>query len=737
MPHAPLVFKMRCHHPNRKRSIIANKNYLKYIATREGVDLSVEKNNYNINEDIIYKESENDKYIKYMANRPRSHGLFGNVDTSNLDKLAKQVADLTKQGKNIYRGIISLSGLDAEKLGYTSKEKWNTYLKKVMPDIAKEIGISVSSFTWVAAFHAEKSHPHVHFQLWDNTNKIKSPYIHTSIQHKCRKLLSDAMFDEEYENYIKEIYKLEREELNAIRNKSRSEITRTVKELMESMDNFVPGLNVEKLPSRITINEVDKFSKDIYELVNILPTKGSIDYKYLSENIKKHTDKIVDSLLDRLDIKKELHEYLKAVEDGHKLLGKSKFDIDIAKNNANKDIRKRVANIVLKHCKEIKISYNNAEQFITETIEKNGDPKESDYDTDFLDYESNEHSNLHIESNRYNLKWNDSYKKALFYLYNNENKDCAKAFEILQNETKKKNILALIELGKMYTHGLYTKKNDIIASRYYKEAFTGLMQISRGHTNGELMYHIGNMYYNGLGTDKNEDKAIEYLETAANLNNRNAQYLLSKIYLQKEDSQKNDIAITLLQNLANSNHKMAQYTLGKLYLDAKYRNKDRAIELLEKASEQGNSFINYQLGKLYYKGSVIDYDITKAIKYFEIAAKQNNSFAQYQLGKIYIWGNGVEPNETQGLYWLNKAIEQGNTYAEKTLEMYDNYKKNAVINMTYNMIKTVFNMIGNEKYNTVSSNNEKVYRSKSKQARKEEALRNRIPGNTAELEEEG
>lgn len=65
-----------------------------YIATREGVDLSqinriedmvnvnADLNDYG--EDLIGKEADNSTYLKYIANRPRSHGLFGNIDTDNF-----------------------------------------------------------------------------------------------------------------------------------------------------------------------------------------------------------------------------------------------------------------------------------------------------------------------------------------------------------------------------------------------------------------------------------------------------------------------------------------------------------------------------------------------------------------------------------------------------------------------------------------------------------------------------
>lgn len=138
-------------------------NYLAPIVDEENVAANIK----------CGENADNYTYMRYITERSRSHGLFGNIDTSDLDKVSKDVYDLTKQGKNIYRGIISLSQKDAEMQDFTNRDLCNTYLKSVMPDIAKASGISSINFTWVAAYHAETKHPHVHFQLWDNRDLVK------------------------------------------------------------------------------------------------------------------------------------------------------------------------------------------------------------------------------------------------------------------------------------------------------------------------------------------------------------------------------------------------------------------------------------------------------------------------------------------------------------------------------------------------------------------------------------
>ncbi len=51
-------------------------SYMSYIATRDGVELVTAPPDH----------QESDKYMKYIAERPRSHGLFGSTPNVSLKK---------------------------------------------------------------------------------------------------------------------------------------------------------------------------------------------------------------------------------------------------------------------------------------------------------------------------------------------------------------------------------------------------------------------------------------------------------------------------------------------------------------------------------------------------------------------------------------------------------------------------------------------------------------------------
>lgn len=115
--------------------------YLEYIGTRDGVELFPSG------------------YAEYMAQRPKSHGLFGDEDRVDMDKV---VEELNSYSGNIWTHIISLTREDAVRLGYDHADQWCNLLRTHRNDIAAAMHIPPGDFRWYAAFHDEGDHPHVH-----------------------------------------------------------------------------------------------------------------------------------------------------------------------------------------------------------------------------------------------------------------------------------------------------------------------------------------------------------------------------------------------------------------------------------------------------------------------------------------------------------------------------------------------------------------------------------------------
>ena len=89
-------------------------HYAEYIATREGVELM----------DAQYPSHEGSGYLEYMAERPRSHGLFSADGAADLEQTMEEI---NAHAGPVWTFIYSLKREDAARLGYEngeSKQNW-------------------------------------------------------------------------------------------------------------------------------------------------------------------------------------------------------------------------------------------------------------------------------------------------------------------------------------------------------------------------------------------------------------------------------------------------------------------------------------------------------------------------------------------------------------------------------------------------------------------------------------
>lgn len=356
MPHRPLISKIRCHNPNKNKSRVCNRNYLIYIGTREGVDLTdtaLDKRisdsvaaMENLTDESLTPEAANEVYVKYIAERPHSHGLFGseNVDITDITKLGNQLSDLTSKGVCVYRGIVSLSEKDAIDLGYDKKENWEIFMRSTMPDIAKQFKIPIDKLAWTAAVHAEKGHPHTHWMMWRTDDAIRSPFIHPSTQDKCREIFSKTMFEVERQQEV--INKtLARDNMIEFGKKYMSEITYEY-----------------ALPGKIKNELLSDLSNHINDLIYVLPTRGRINYQLIPEPLKNKVDEITSILLSHPELKREYNSYLNSVDSISKTYSASKKKAEHTLENAKFDIHKRLGNLILAAAKEIRTELQQIEK---------------------------------------------------------------------------------------------------------------------------------------------------------------------------------------------------------------------------------------------------------------------------------------------------------------------------------------------------------------------------------------
>ena len=174
--HSPFFFKQSFYLPTASN---ASKNAanLKYIATRPGADRGdLEPETPEAERDPKERSIEDDfgpvkpgtaaGHVKYMSERPGSHGLFGSNGVANLKSAMHEI----KHHRGIvWRDVVSLHEDDAVRLGYTTREAWEDALRRCMPDVARAMGIREDNLRWLAAFHQKAGHPHCHISLWEQT----------------------------------------------------------------------------------------------------------------------------------------------------------------------------------------------------------------------------------------------------------------------------------------------------------------------------------------------------------------------------------------------------------------------------------------------------------------------------------------------------------------------------------------------------------------------------------------
>ena len=191
-----VIFKMSFKHPNLKDTSSKNVCHVNYIATRSGVDKTLTESDLQkeLEKGVENLPSDDRIYLKYINERPRSHGLFSQNSVEDPGEVQKEIANVESY---VWRGIVSLKEEDAKDLGYLSKDKWQDMLRKAMPDAATKMDIEFTNLRWVGAIHMEKGHPHAHVMVWEKKATKLVGIINNKNLNEIRKILTDEIFQDE------------------------------------------------------------------------------------------------------------------------------------------------------------------------------------------------------------------------------------------------------------------------------------------------------------------------------------------------------------------------------------------------------------------------------------------------------------------------------------------------------------------------------------------------------------
>lgn len=593
-------------------------------------------------------------YVGYLANRPGSvkfgsHGLFNEKDDPiNLEKVAKEVAD---HGGNVWTHVVSLRRDDAQAMGYDNPTAWRELVKRQIPNIAKNSKINMANLKWYAAFHDKKTNPHVHIIVY-STNEREGFLTNHGIE-KIRSGFANDIYSDE----LHHLYEQQTDLRNLLKKES-EQLMRSLAEKISQNNNFDPEL----------LNLVSKLHTHLAE------SKGKKVYGYLKPDVKKTVDEIFARLASNESVKKMYDLWCEMEQQKHDVYSSAKVHFPNLVDN--KEFRS-VKNMILKTVLQMDFQVPEVE---VEMPEPDMDiPLQIEEEVINETVENSTQNKLHI-------KWSDSYKEAHKLIFSSESTpdDYKKAEKLLLSEAN--NILALYDLGKLYSMEESGLKSDEKSFEFYEKALQGFIQFEPRAKKIKpcLQYQIGMMYFKGLGTTVNNQNAAEYFEKSAELGNQYAKRLLAFEYISGKNFKQNiEKGIAMLTELADSGDVFACYKLGNLYLKGEIVDQD--LDKAEKylLSAEDNEFTQYALGKLYLQKE--KYDIQKAIFYFEKSADKNMQ-ASYQLGRLYLFGaEDLEKDKEKAMEYLNLSAEQGNEYAQNFIENIEQFENEMLANTIFSL----------------------------------------------------
>ena len=751
------------------------RNYTKYIATRETVEVrdqnimdrndNATKNQEQLLNDLLSDFPEAKKYLEYedytvnptvenaselistiiernadvignrqnfvgyMAMRPGvqkrgSHGLFNEKDEPIiLDRVANEIAN---HKGNVWSHVISLRREDAIRLGYDNSEAWRQLVMRHISDIAKNQKISLCNLKWYAAFHDTTHHPHIHLLVY--SENTKEGFLTNEEINKIRSAFANDIFHDDLQSIYQE-QTLSRDELKAV---SKTEFESVVRKIQQS-DFENPQLEnlIRKLYS---------------QLQNV---KGKKVYGYLPQEVKETVNSIFSELANDDNIRQLYEKWCSLESLKYKTYTQKEKELPPLVDNK---VFQPVRNMIIRTVLDMNYPVIDVEIEETDPTEQfENDDFYVDISPQFDESEQSENDKVTFSNNddltaedfiwsgenavtvdvddapksKYYLKWSSSYKEACKLIYNKRSKleDFQKAEQLLLNESGAGNVLAIQDLGKLYSTDKLGEKDEKKSFSFYEEAFQGFMEIEPDSDfmfpyepkyKGQVMkpvdmrsyvwYRIGKMHCYGLGTEQDYEKAFEWFLKSAQEGNKFAQYSLANLYYYGNGVEK-DLSQAFLwyRKSSEQGQPYAPYAVAQMYDKGEYISQSEEtaqryykvalsgfLELESKGQADDNLY--YKLGAMYKKGLGTEIDIPKAIEYFEKSAE--NMWSTYQLGRLYLFGaEGVEKDKEKAAQWLTKSANDGNEYAQNMLDDMGHFEnmllRNTVMGLFANLSRCI------------------------------------------------
>ena len=686
------------------------RNYTKYIATRETVEIrsqkfvdrnaNATKNQKQLINDLINDFPESKRYLEYedyerkptienagelistivernadvvgnrqnfvgyMAMRPGvekrgSHGLFNERDEPIiLNQAANEIAE---HKGNVWSHVVSLRREDAVRLGFDNSDAWRELVKRHISDIAKAQNIPLCNLKWYAAYHDTTHHPHIHLLVY-STNP-KQGFLTKAGIDKIRSAFANDIFHDDLQSIYQE-QTVSRDELKAV---SKNEFESIVN-IIASNDHTDPQL--EELIRKLYI-----------QLQNV---KGKKVYGYLPKEIKETVNKIFSELAKDENIRQLYDKWCSLERLKYKTYTLKETELpELSANKVFQPLRNMIIRTVL-----------NMKPFDANTEIEGSEPNDEYFDNtpqnmsplfDEAELLAEKETDESAAAIKNYIKWNDQYKKACKLIYGKDAKlnDFKKAEQLLLSESQRGNVLAVYDLGKLYSTDKLGEKSEEISIAKYTQALQGFLQIEPNSKKLKpyVQYRIGKMFCYGLGTEQNYQKAFEWFERSAKQKNKFAQFSLANLYyygsgIEKDLSQ----AFLWYQRSSSQGQPYAAYSIAQMYRYGEYVTKDndtaqryykQALSgfLKIESDDMANDDLFYKLGQMFNLGLGTDSDVTKAIEYFRRSAEMNNKNGLFEYGKALLTGEHIPQDTDSAVKLLEKAVKLKNSNAKRFLAL--------------------------------------------------------------------
>ena len=561
---------------------------------------------------------------------------------------------------------------------------------------------------WYAAFHDKKTNPHVHIIVY-STNEREGFLTNHGIEKIRSGFANDIYADELHHLYAQQ---------TDLRNQMKKESEQLMKQLADNISqNDVDNAELIDLVAKL------------HEQLN--SSKGKKVYGYLKADVKKTVDEIFIRLAENESIQKMYSLWCEMEQQKHDVYSSAR--VQFPKLADNKEF-KSVKNMIIQTVLDMNSPVVDIEIEEPELTEKTDDditdipPQIDEFDNAiYFDNDDMAANGFSCSSkispkepddspkSKYYLKWSNAYKEACKLIYNKQSKleDFQKAEQLLLNESGAGNVLAIHDLGKLYSTEKIGAKDEEKSFAYYNEALQGFMEIELDSDfmfpyepkfDGQIIkpvnmrsyvwYRIGKMHCYGLGTEQDHAQSFEWFLKSDQEGNKFAQYSLANLYYYGNGVEK-DLSQAFLwyQKSASQGQPYASYAAAQMYSKGEYvaENKETAqryykaalsgfLELESKDQADDNLF--YKIGVMYKNGLGTEIDIPKAIEYFEKSTE--NMWSTYQLGRLYLFGaEELEKDKEKAVEWLTKSANDGNEYAQNMLDNMAQFENTILANTIF------------------------------------------------------